>query len=328
MGAYQVGIHIMPEKIAILDPGYESYQKEREILNDYQVEIYQGPHDDIREKIRFAGEAVGLLIRGTPVNDDFLQQLPALKAIVRYGVGFDNIDLTSCRRHGVKVSIVQNYGNHAVSDHALAMIYTLGRGIVQGVHSIYSNFAAPPLEEIFEFHDKTIGIIGLGRIGSTLALKTKSIFARTIASDPYLDPVKAEQLQVPLVSLPQLLAEAQVISIHCNLTEETRHLIEQKTFDQMKQKPILVNTARGPIVNEKDVLTALDAGQIHSYGVDVYEQEPPGPAQKDLIAHPRILATGHYAWYSEHSHVLLQIGAARNLKHLLAGQEVEDCLNC
>ena len=124
-----------------------------------------------------------------------------------------------------------------------------------------------------------------------------------------------------------LLNESHVISLHCNLTDETRHIIDPEAFDRMGNNPVIINTARGEVMDQRALLNALKGGILHSAGLDVYENEPPGEDESGLFAHPRIITTGHIAWYSETSMSELQKGAADNIIGLLSGELIEDCLN-
>ncbi|WP_372950915.1 C-terminal binding protein, partial [Mariniphaga sp.] len=286
--------------------------------------LYKG---EKAEKMEFAREAHGILVRHTTVDSEFLSGMKNLKAIVRYGVGYDNIDVDACTRYGVKVANVQGYANHSVSDHALALLLTCSRGMWNPKKQIIAQFAAPPVEDVFELHDKTLGIIGLGRIGSEFSKKAAPLFREIIASDPYKPQHYFDSLNVRKTSMDDLLQQSDMISIHCNLTEETTHLLNRETFGKMKKKPVIINTARGEVMDEKALLEALNAGQIHSAGLDVYENEPATEAQKPLINHPRTISTGHYAWYSDRAAHELQKRAALNLFNLLTGKKTEDCLN-
>jgi D-3-phosphoglycerate dehydrogenase len=318
------------KKIVVLDSGYDSFAYEEMLFSGagYKFEIFPGARHDRSGKMRFAADAEGILIRWTEIDDEFLKATPRLKAIVRYGVGYDNIQLESANRFHVKVSNVQGYANDAVSDHAMAMIYACGRALVRGKASLLSNFGAAPIPEILEFHDKTIGIIGLGRIGGTLCKKIRPLFRIVLASDPYITDERFEMLGARKATLDDLLAESDVISIHCNLTEETKGLISRASIARMKKVPILVNTSRGPVVDEDDLYRALEENRLHSVGLDVFHNEPPKANRQNLLNHPRVLATGHYAWYSTRSAVELQKRAADNLLSMLKGEVPEDCLNC
>jgi D-3-phosphoglycerate dehydrogenase len=172
-----------------------------------------------------------------------------------------------------------------------------------------------------------LGIIGLGRIGSVLAKKAASLFKEIIAADPYKTQKYCNRFSVRKVDLTELLQTSHVISLHCNLTEETRHILNQASFSQMMKKPVIINTSRGETIDEKALLEALNNKMIHSAGLDVFENEPVTESQYALINHPRTLCTGHYAWYSDYAAIELQKRAAQNLLNLLNGKEVEDSLN-
>ena len=145
----------MLKKVAVLDTGYDSFAYEEKLFTDagYQFEIFPGARHDRYGKIQFANDAVGLLIRWTEINDEFLSTTPNLKAIVRYGVGYDNVDVDAVTRNNVKVSNVQGYANHSVSDHAIAMMYACSRALPRGQNSIREKYGAPPITQMFEFHD-------------------------------------------------------------------------------------------------------------------------------------------------------------------------------
>jgi D-3-phosphoglycerate dehydrogenase len=316
-------------RIAVLDTGYESYSYEEDQFtrNGYRFDMWSGDKGDTEGKTRFAEGAVGLLVRFTVVDDAFLARLPGLKAVARYGVGYDNIDVPAATRAGVRVSNVQGYANHAVSDHAIALMYACARGLPQGQRAVGKTHGNAPFRNMPEFHDKTIGIVGLGRIGGTLCSKVRHLFGRVVACDPYIDSTRFVDLGAKQVDLHALLELSDVISVHCNLTEETAGMFDDNAFAAMAKCPVLVNTARGPVVDENALLRALEDGGIHSAGIDVYRSENPAELPKAVITHPKVIATGHYAWYSERSHVELQRRAADNLLCMLEGGTPEDCLN-
>ncbi|MDX1639297.1 MAG: NAD(P)-dependent oxidoreductase [Balneolaceae bacterium] len=320
---------ISTRKVVLLDPGIASPSYERVLFQQhgYDFQVFDGKKGDYHKKLEVASDAVGLLIRFTEIDEHFLQHTPDLKAIARYGVGYDNIDLEACTRHGVRCANVQGYGNHSVSDHALALILATIRQLIPGQHRIYENFSAPPSEDIPELHEMTLGIIGLGRIGGTMAEKAVPLFDSVIASDPYVDQEKFREKGVANVSLDELLRESHVISIHCNLTEETRQMLNEDAFWQMGKRPVVVNTARGGIIQEEALLSALDNDRIRGAGLDVFQTELPEELNRDLVEHPRVIATGHYAWFSSRAQTELQKRTADNLLAMLRGELPGDCLN-
>jgi D-3-phosphoglycerate dehydrogenase / 2-oxoglutarate reductase len=319
----------MSNRVVVIYSGSNSYEYEKNLLTNagYQFEVFPGQRHDREGKIRFAEDAVGMFIRWTDLNDEFLEAVPRLKAIVRYGVGYDNVDLDAVSRHNIKVSNVQGYANHSVSDHAMSLIYACTRFLKQGQENLKSHYGAPPDQSISELHTKTVGIIGLGRIGGTFCTKAKSLFKQVLAVDPYITDKRFTDLGADKTGLESLLHESDVISIHCNLTQETENLINMDKIKMMVKKPILVNTARGPIINEEHLIQALGKNMLHSVGLDVFCDEPPLENSDDLLKHPRVVATGHYAWYSKEASVELQKRAADNLLMMLQNKIPEDCLN-
>ena len=316
-------------KVIILDSGYKSYAFEKDLFegNGFQLNIHPLYKGEKAEKIAFAKDADGILVRHTTIDEEFLSRVNNLKAVVRYGVGYDNIDVEACTRFGVKVANVQGYANHSVSEHALALMFSCTRALWDTRNQVTKKFAAPPAEDIFELNEKTLGIIGLGRIGSKLSQKATSLFENIIGYDPYKSLRYFNRFPVHKVEIEELLEKADIISLHCNLTEETTHLLNKSAFSLMKKRPVIINTSRGETIDEKALLEALNSGQIHSAGLDVFENEPPTDAQQGLINHPRTICTGHYAWYSDRAAEELQKRAARNLLHLLNDEQIEDQLN-
>jgi D-3-phosphoglycerate dehydrogenase / 2-oxoglutarate reductase len=317
------------ETIAIIDTGYESYKYEHELFNgaSSRLIIFDGDPSDIAAKARFCKNVTGILVRGTKVDKTFMDQAPNLRAISRYGSGYENIDLEEATKRDIRVSNVQGYGNHSVSDHAISLMYACSRRLLQGVQTLREKFGKPPSTDLFEFHDKTLGIIGLGRIGSHLAVKAVTLFDKIVACDPYITDRKFRNYKVTKCSLPVLLEKSHVISIHCNLTTETHQMINSSSFSAMKNRPVVINTARGSIVDSGALVAALENNTVHSAGIDVFETEPPGKDQNILINHPQVIATGHYAWYSDTASGELQKRAADNLLAMLRGKMISDGLN-
>ncbi|NOR74364.1 MAG: hypothetical protein GQ525_04320, partial [Draconibacterium sp.] len=295
--------------------------------NGFNLKIHKEYKGERIEKIEFAKEAHGLLVRHTVIDSEFLSKMKNLKAVVRYGIGYDNIDIEACTKFGVKVANVQGYASHSVSDHVMALMFSCTRGMWNTNDQLINKFAAPPLPEIFELHDKTLGIIGLGKIGSELSKKASPLFKKIIAADPYKTEQYFNHFHVQKVSLETLLETSDVISINCNLNVETNHILNTDAFNSMQKKPVIINTSRGETIDEKALFEALQNQKIHSAGLDVFENEPTTKAQESVINHPQTICTGHYAWYSDRAAIELQKRAAQNLFNFLRGKEVEDCLN-
>jgi len=313
----------MSNKIAILDTGYASYTYETKLFTEkgYELHIYGGPARNRDRKYQMGSDAHGILVRELLIDEAALMRMPVLKAIVRYGIGYDNIDLDACRKRNIRVANVQGYASHSVSDHALALMFACIRDL-EGSRS--GTFSKPSRADVFELHDKTVGIIGIGRIGSQFSRKVAPLFKRILACDPYKTKAYINKLGAEKVDLSTLLSQSHVISLFCNLTAETRHLLNDGAFEKMEQVPVIINTARGAVVEERALLRALTSGRVHSAGLDVFEQEPPGKEQKALLAFPKVVYTPHIAWYSNASVLTLQRTAAQHLVGLLQGEQIED----
>jgi len=318
----------MTREVCILDRGYKSYSYEERLFRElgYDLKIYGGSKDNHDDKIRFARNAEGIFVRWTIISDRELAKMPGLKVIIRYGTGYDNIDIEDCRKAGVKVANVSGYGNHSVSNHALALMFACTRDLISGTREFKTIFGKAPDPNLPDFHEMTLGIVGLGRIGSTLASKARYLFRNILAADPYIDDDKFTRFGTEKSDFDTLLKSSDVISIHCNLTEETRHMFNRQAFSEMKDHLILVNTARGPVIQTEALLETLDKGRLFRVGLDVFDSDIPEEIPSSLTSHPRVIATGHYEWYSHLSHLELQKRATDNMIGLLKGEYIEDCL--
>lgn len=311
------------KQVAILDTGYESYTYEQELFaqHGFDLIIYEGIPRDKKAKYALARNATGILVRELLIDKEALGLMPHLKAIVRYGVGYDNIDLDTSKDRSIRVANVQGYANHSVSDHAMALLLTCTRDLEESKNGTFSK---PSRKDVLELHDKTLGIIGIGQIGSQFSLKASPFFNKILANDPYKTEDHMAKHGAEKVNLSTLFKECHVISLHCNLNRETRHLINRSAIESMKKSPVIINTARGAVIHEKALLAALNSGKVHSAGLDVFEKEPPGEDQEELMNHSHVVYTPHVAWYSQTSIVTLQRKAARNLIGLLNGLQIDD----
>jgi D-3-phosphoglycerate dehydrogenase len=316
------------KRVAVIDGGYNDYSLELAALDaiGYRLEEFDGGVHDIEGKIAFAQGADGMMVRWTEVDGVFLDALPDVRCIVRYGVGYDNINIPDATARGIPVSNVQGYGNNSVSDHATSLLYACARDLPTGIRNVADAYTHAPTESIMSIKDMTLGIIGLGRIGGTLSRRAGQLFARVIAYDPYITDADAAEKGAARVDFDTLLTESDAISCHCNLTEETRHILNDPAFAKMARCPVVVNTARGPVIDEDALLRALDDNRIRSSGIDVFAEEPP-PADHPLLHHPRVLCTGHYAWFSQEADDTLKRRAGENMAAMLQGTLPDDCLN-
>jgi phosphoglycerate dehydrogenase-like enzyme len=254
----------------------------------------------------------GLLVQYAPVNAKVLDARPEIRIASRYGAGFDTIDIDAARARGVWVANSPDYGVGEVATHALAMALSLARHLpafdrhVRAGRWHYSSTG--PVQRGARL---TLGIVGLGRIGRRMAELSRACFGGIIACDPYLDDAAFPDF-TRRVDLDTLFQEADVVTLHVPLNHETRHLVNARTLGLMKRGSIVVNTARGDVVDVDALLEALDAGILESAGLDVLPSEPM-PPDHPLLRHERVLLSPHAAFYSVEGALELRRKAAQNL---------------
>ena len=224
--------------------------------------------------------------------------------------GFNNVDLAAAQQLGLTVARVPAYSPHGVAEHTVALMLAVNRHLCRAHARVRDgNFALEGLLG-FEFHGKTAGIVGTGKIGANVLQILKGFGCQLLAHDPFPNP-QCEALGARYVPLPELFAAADIISLHCPLTPESRHLINAKTLAQMKSGVMLINTGRGALIDTRAVITALKSGKVGSLGLDVYEEEADlffedlsnRVIQDDvftrLLTFPNVLITGHQAFFTE-----------------------------
>ena len=273
--------------------------------------------DDI---IRKCVHADALLVQWAPITRRVLEALPQVRGVVRYGIGVDNIDLQAAKDLGRMVSNVPNYCQEEVSDHTLAMILSLARRIAHDCDQIKGGgWGIGSFLPIPAFSSLTLGLVGFGSIARKVAEKAKPFRFRQIAFDPGPLPDVFATAGVERVDRNTLLRTADIISLHCPLLPETRHMINAESIAQMKPGVLLINTARGPLVNEANLVEALKVGKISGAGLDVFEKEPLA-ADNPLRALPNVILTSHAASVSTRAAELLQIQAAEAARDIVLGK--------
>lgn len=312
-------------KIYITDCDHESMDIEKKTFTkegvDFEILNVTQPEDIIRA----CHDADTLILQYATISDNVLSSLKNLKGVVRYGVGVNTIDIESATKNNVAVCNVPDYGTNEVADHALALIMALARKLPLLIKDTKSNiWAYEKAIPIYRLQEQTAGIIGLGRIGLSLAKKLHGIGLKVIGFDPL---AKKEQLPdyIDFVSLDELLAHSDIISLNLPLTKSTENLIDSKEFSKMKSNCYLVNTARGGIVNEEALYQALLNHTIAGAALDVFKQEP--PTDRKLFSLDNFIATPHAAWYSEQSQQDLKRKAAEEAIRLAKGEKPLYCLN-
>lgn len=308
-------------KVVITDYEYEDLRYEEKVLDSNEIELVKMQCKTEEEVIEACHDADGIINLYAPISSRVINSLTNCKVITRYGVGVDTIDLNSATENGICVGNVPDYGVDEVSDHALALIMSLLRKIAISNQIVKNGtWDANQTKPIRRLNTLTVGLVGFGNIPRRLATKVQALGLNVIVSDPFVSKEIAEERNVSLVSLEQLCEQSDVISAHVPLNNATKGMIGKEQFGLMKKSVYLVNTARGPVVDENALLKALKNGTIAGAGLDVIETEP---IQKDhpFLSMDNVILTPHMAGYSEESAVEMRSKTALGITDvLLRGQ--------
>jgi D-3-phosphoglycerate dehydrogenase / 2-oxoglutarate reductase len=309
-------------KVVVSDQVFPTVDIERELLAAIEAELVvaSGGPDEVLE---VAADADAILNTYLPWSAESISRLDNCKIIARYGIGFDNVDLEAARNAGIVVTNVPDYSVEEVAVHTLALILAMLRKLFDAERLVREGgWAIRSLQPIRRLSELTIGLFGYGRIARKLAAPLRELGARIIVHDPYL--LAGPDLP-DLVSLDDLLAESDVVSVHAPLTPETRGIIGQKAMSIIKPGAMLVNTSRGPLVDLEAVTEALSSGRLSAAALDVFDKEPLDMARIEGV--PNLIATPHMAYYSEESLQESQRKAATQVIKVLKGEEPDYRVN-
>jgi D-3-phosphoglycerate dehydrogenase len=244
-----------------------------------------------------------------------------LKAVLKYGVGVDNIDLEAATRKGALVVNCPQYGSDTIAEHAFALILCLAKKLIQIDKVMRKKAWIWPSQKFLgiDLLGKTIGLIGFGRIGRAMARKAGGFGMKIIIYDPYIDPDLVKDFAARLVSLDTLLQTADVVSIHCILTPETENLIDAQKLQHMKQTSLLIDVSRGAIIDEKALAAALKENRIAGAGLDVFAQEPL-ESNHPFLDLDNVILTPHLAWYTKEAYERLEKETLQRASEVLEGK--------
>lgn len=309
-------------QVVVPENRFHDYEEERRLLREVDAELVVCDCKNAGELVEAVREADGILLSQIRFDEAVIRQMKRCKVISRYGIGYDNVDLEAATRAGIWVARVPNYGaEEPVADQALALLLGCVRKVCYKDRRIREGAWNLKNEQpCYKVEGKVLGILGFGAIGRRLRRKCSGLgLSRVLACDPYVDP----QLIIAEGAVPvdkrQLLQEADFISVHAPLTDETRNLIDRAAFELMKPTAILINTSRGPLVNEEALVEALQTGGINSAGLDVFRSEPLS-ADHPLKRLDNVILSDHTGFYSEETMKVLQRTAAQNILEVLQGR--------
>lgn len=270
--------------------------------------------------------ADALLVRSqTKVTREVIEKGRRLKVIARAGVGVDNIDVAAATEKGVVVVNAPDGNTISTAEHTFAMLISLARNIPQAYHSLIRGEWKRKDFVGVELNQKTLSIIGLGRIGSEVAKRAKAFRMNILAYDPYLTEERAQKLGVKKASLEEAITKGDFITIHTPLTKETRHLINAHTINQMKKGVRIINCARGGIIDENALFEAIQSGKVAGAAIDVFENEPPG--NHPLLSLPQVIATPHLGASTREAQENVALDVSEEVIHILRGEPFKNAVN-
>jgi len=281
---------------------------------DLQIARGQCNHAETVDELLVADATIA---SGEVYSEAVLEKLPALRVIARCGVGYDAVEVPAASRRNIPVTITPNSNREAVAELALALLFGVAKFVVSNDKEVRAgNWPRKPLTPL---RGKTMGIFGLGRIGGALASRAKALGLNVIATESMPNHDVVRELQIDLVDFDTLLAQSDIISLHCPLNDDTHGLFNAAAFAKMKPNSILINTARGKVVNEADLIRALQANQLGGAGLDVFEVEPPAQ-DNPLFQLDNVVLSPHMGGVDEMSIEAMGLEAASCIIKLFRGE--------
>ncbi|MEX2140558.1 MAG: C-terminal binding protein [Pirellulales bacterium] len=326
-------------RVVIADLITDSLEPERRVLGDIANVVAANGYCEADLVGQIEDAAAIMLYHNLGLTRSTIERLRSCKLIVRCGVGFDNVDRVYARSRGIAVCNVPDYGTEEVADSAIGMLLSLARGI-----SFFNSFLREGGREwtfthagpLYRLRGSTLGIVGLGRIGTATALRAKALGMNVAFYDPYVLDGYDKALGVRRAeTLDDLLRQSQAVSLHCPLTDETRHIIDERAIAVLPRGAYLINTSRGAVVDTSAIPAALNSGQLAGAAIDVLEREPPDDEHPLLTAwrdpshpaHDRLIVNPHAAFYSEEGVLDMRTKGAETCRRALLGLPLRNVVN-
>lgn len=314
-------------KIVIVDHREEGFEMEKKAFVAENVDLFISSCKNEEELIETVKDAHIIIFTFSKITANVINRLTNCKMVIRYGVGLENVDIKAATEKGIYVCNTRNYGTFAVAEHAFALLISVTRRIQLLDHNVRNNIwdmqSIPP---VYSLQHKTLGITGFGNIGRYVCKMALAFDMKVIVYDPYIEQETVRKLSAEKVSFDDLIKNSDHITIHAPLTEETRHIFSKDVFGKMKNTSTLINTSRGGLVNQNDLIMALKSAQIAGAGIDVFENEPLDP-HNELLTIKNVVLTPHVAWYTEDSIVNLHQEVIDEVIRVLHGNLPQNAVN-
>lgn len=319
---------LLTMKVAITDFTFGSLDVEQQILEADGYQVVSGQCRSAAELISLTGDADAVITQFAPVNAEVISVMEKARVIVRYGIGVDNVDLAVAQEKGIPVCNVPDYCIDEVADHTLAFILATTRQVLPNcVHIREGDWGlATELHEMKTLRDMVTGIVGFGRIGRAVAARLAPFASRRLVSDPMVTDDDVRSAGCEPASLGQLLAESDIITLHCPSTPTTRHMLNAESLSTIKPGCIVINVGRGDLIEPSALESALASGQVAAAALDVFEPEPL-PAASLLRTHTRVVTSSHIASASVKAVRTLRQTAARIAAAALRGEPLPNIVN-
>jgi D-3-phosphoglycerate dehydrogenase len=312
--------------VAVTDSVFPNLDAARAVVATVGADLVLAKAPTPEAIIEVARDADAILTTYAKVTTEVVQALTRCKIISRFGIGVDNVDIATATGKGIVVTKVPDYCIDEVSDHAMALLLAIVRKIpfsntrVQG-----GQWAMPTVVPIHRLRGRVLGLVGFGRIPQLVAPKAQAFGIKVVTYDPFVPKDVLTKAGVEHVEFDTLVKTADYISLHCPLMPETHHLFNAAVFSKMKPGSYLVNTGRGPLIDEAALAQALDKGQLAGAALDVVEKEP--PTDSPILGRDNVILTPHTAFYSEESLLELQTKAAQEVVRVLSGEAPRNPVN-
>lgn len=312
--------------IAVTDSVFPNLEPAKAVLSKIGGELRLALEPTAEGILSVARDADAVLTTYAKVTGEMIPQMTKCRVISRFGIGVDNVDIPVATSKGIIVTKVPDYCLDEVSDHAMALLLALIRKIPSSNTRTQSGkWEMKAVVPIHRLRGTVLGLVAFGQIPQLVAPKAQAFGMQVITYDPYVSDEVLKRANVRRVELDELIRTSDYISLHCPLTPETKHLFSSDAFQKMKRSAYLVNTARGPVIDEAALAQALDQKLIAGAALDVMEKEPPGTSP--LFGRDNIIVTPHTSFYSEESLVDLQTKAAEEVVRVLSGQTPRNPVN-
>ena len=312
--------------VAVTDSPFPNLDQARAAVSRIGGELVEAKAPTPEAILEVARNADAILTTYAKVTTEVVQALTKCRIIARFGIGVDNVDIDMATKKGIVVTKVPDYCIDEVSDHAMALLLAVVRKIPYSNRLVQAGrWEMPAVVPIPRLRGRTLGLVGFGRIPQLVAPKAQSFGMKVITYDPYVPKEVLAKAGVRHAEFEELVKTSDFISLHCPLMPETRHIMSAKVFAMMKPSAYLVNTGRGPLVDEAALAAALDKGQLGGAALDVVEKEP--PTGSPILGRDNVIITPHTAFYSEEALLDLQTKAAEEVVRVLSGQAPKNPVN-